>query len=482
MMRTLDNDGDMEMTPQATRVASKIPQASFQTPALVNRKFAIVLAVFELLMIFIYGLCVDWPARAEAAVSIRYSFFMDVHAMVFVGLSFIVTFLHRYGYSAAGYNFMIAVVVIQWSILTNAFWSGVYARKFHNIKLTTENAISADYACACVLISFGCVLGKTNALQLLTMALIETLCYTFNGMVCALGMRAVDMGAMYVHVFSTFFGLGCSFFVGLGGPHEDCTSSKTSDLFSFLGTLVLWLFWPSANAALAEGPEQHKVVMNTLLALCSSTVTVFITSALLRKDNKFKISDVQNASLSGGVAIGSVASLVIRPWLALVIGGIAGILGVVGYTHVQPFLWRKFKIHDTCGINNFHGLPGILGGITGAMASARVVGLDQETIALIFPARAPTDPNAAGEIGVNPGKDRTAVGQAFVQLAALLVTIIFGAGLGSLTGLIIRLPAFHPPQQPYQDAEYWDVPSEEIGPDTAQAEELVSKRVSLPTD
>jgi len=476
-MQSLDHDEDfgVSSTKQAA-IKSKVTLEEEMYGARANRKFAIVTAVFQLLMILIYGLCVYFPTRGSISVGIRYSFFMNLHVMIFVGFSFIVTFLHRYGYSAAGYNFIIAVIVIQWSILCNAFWSGVYFKNMDNIKLSTENAISADYACATILVSFGVVLGKTNVLQLLIMALLETLAFTFNGMVCALGMRAVDMGAMYVHTFGTFFGLAASLLVGGGGEHKDNRTTKSSDLFSLLGTLFLWLFWPSANAALAEGAEQHKVIMNTLLALCSSTVSVFVTTALLRKDFKFKMSDVQNAALAGGVGIGSVASLIVRPWIALIIGAMSGAISVVGYTHVQPFLWRTLHLHDTCGINNFHGLPGILGGITGSMAAFRSSRLDQQTLALVFPARAPSDPSAASDIGVDPGRNRTAAGQAFVQLCALLVTIVLGMFFGAITGMIMQLKVLDPVKRRYDDMELWDVPEELAGEDTSHVERLVSHR------
>ena len=40
---------------------------------------------------------------------------------------------------------------------------------------------------------------------------------------------------------------------------------------------------------------------------------------------------VQNATLAGGVAVGSVADMLIHPWGGLLIGVLAGALSVLGY-------------------------------------------------------------------------------------------------------------------------------------------------------
>jgi ammonia channel protein AmtB len=45
---------------------------------------------------------------------------------------------------------------------------------------------------------------------------------------------------------------------------------------------------------------------------------------MLRPGRKFSMVDIQNATLAGGVAVGSSADLVIEPWGAALVGFVAG--------------------------------------------------------------------------------------------------------------------------------------------------------------
>ena len=72
---------------------------------------------------------------------------------------------------------------------------------------------------------------------------------------------------------------------------------------------------------------------------------------------------VQNATLAGGVAVGSAANLHIAPAGALAVGVIAGTLSVVGYSFIGPSLEKGMGLRDTCGVHNLHGMPGVMGGL-----------------------------------------------------------------------------------------------------------------------
>ena len=111
-------------------------------------------------------------------------------------------------------------------------------------------------------------------------------------------------------MFGAYFGLACAYVLGPPPDAAKEASSTVSDVLSLVGTTFLWLYWPSfVGGALPAGTvEAQTALVNTVIALCGSTVATFGASALLR-GGKLAPADVQNATLAGGVAIGAVANL-----------------------------------------------------------------------------------------------------------------------------------------------------------------------------
>jgi ammonium transporter Rh len=58
--------------------------------------------------------------------------------------------------------------------------------------------------------------------------------------------------------------------------------------------------------------------------------------------------------------MGTAADINMHPGAAVLIGAIAGVVSVLGYTKIQPMLATSINLHDTCGVNNLHGRLNLL--------------------------------------------------------------------------------------------------------------------------
>ncbi|KAM9294694.1 ammonium transporter Rh type B [Gastrophryne carolinensis] len=371
--------------------------------------------------------------------------------MIFIGFGFLMTFLKRYGFSSVAFNFLIAAFGLQWSTLIQGFFHGFHDGKIH---VGIESMINADFCTGAVLISFGAVLGKTSPVQLIVMTLFEVTLFGINEYIILNIVEAKDAGgSMTIHTFGAYFGLVVSRV--LYRPHLEKSRHREgsvyhSDLFAMIGTIYLWMFWPSFNSAVtAHGDDQHRTVMNTYYSLAACTLATFALSSLLNSEGKLDMVHIQNAALAGGVAVGTSAEMMLSPFGAMLAGSLAGMVSVLGYKYLTPVLDSKLKIQDTCGVHNLHGMPGILGALIGSIvALAATADIYGEGMADVFPLIA--------------GSERTAQAQAGYQAIALLVALGFALVGGTIVGFILRLPCFGSPSDSecFDDSLYWEVPEE----------------------
>eukprot|EP00092_Neocalanus_flemingeri_P108432 GFUD01139254.1.p1 GENE.GFUD01139254.1~~GFUD01139254.1.p1 ORF type:complete len:531 (+),score=139.87 GFUD01139254.1:95-1687(+) len=405
----------------------------------------------------------------------NYPMFQDVHVMVFIGFGFLMTFLKKYGLSAVSLNMMISALCIQWTILVSGFLhphydtckeegginkrsAGGEEKALYNtncypnwpwININLSTLLNADFATATVLITFGVVLGTTSPLQLIIMAIIEIVLFNINEVIGRTYLGAVDAGdTIFVHLFGAYFGLALSrvLYDESTTTSTKAGASRTSDLFSMIGTVFLWMYWPSFNGgAAAKGDAQLRAVINTYISLCAGCTAAFTVSAFVNPQRKFCMEHIQNATLAGGVAIGATADMMVTPVGAMVTGTIAGAWSTIGYEHISPYLVRKFKITDTCGVNNLHGMPAIFGGLLSVLMAAIATKdqYDQYNIDGDDPAKSslqeifPQSKRDWGEDGWSPGK------QAGAQMAAMVVTLVIAVVGGLLTGKLLKIAAQH---------------------------------------
>jgi len=427
-----------------------------------RRSFHIpTLIVLQIVFIILYGRFVVYdPVSAigqykttndNDALTV-YPFFQDVHVMIFIGFGFLMTFLKKYGLSAVSLNMLCAIVCLQWATLVIGFFHLHYKNDFELTNGTVvtqeypggviylnlvDSMLLSDFASAAVLISFGVVIGKTSPLQLIVMALIEIVLFVVNEVIGRKYLGAIDAGdTIFVHLFGAYFGLTASrvMFTDKYLNQDKQSSGRTSDMFSMIGTVFLWMFWPSFNAAAAlPGAPQHRAILNTYLSLCASVLASFAFSAATNNNKKFVMEHIQNATLAGGVAIGACADLIVQPYGALMIGGIAGVISTLGYYWLSGKMEEKLKIHDTCGVHNLHGLPAIFGVVLSCiMASLACFDQYGEGLYDVYPALKDSVDHGKVVKGITNQQ------QALFQLAASAVTLVIAVVGGAVTGYIMK--------------------------------------------
>ena len=345
----------------------------------------------------------------------KYERAIHIMAMLLVGFGFLMVFVKKYGRSALTATYLLVSVSIPLYFLIE---------NFHGIGSSEgliDKLILAEFAAASLLICAGAVLGRLKMGQYMLLALLFVPFYALNEWIVlngGLGLitgKVVDTGgSIVIHAFGAIFGLGvAASMTTLKEYDTPIECDDTSDRYSLLGSMVLWVFWPSFCAALVAPADVPRTAVNVILALCGSTIATYFASVKLR--GKISAADIANATLAGGVAIGSTCDLAV-PGSAFGIGVLAGIVSTFGFAIIQSWITNISKKVDTCGVLYLHGLPGLLGGV----AALFIVS------------------------GINFG----------AQLTGILVTVVLAAGSGLISGKLIAVLGRR--SQPYLDDEEFD--------------------------
>lgn len=423
-----------------------------------NGTFESLFIIAEVVVIIIYALTANYEDRhgfhgdvSEEAEDVArqhmqtfYPMWQDVHVMIYIGFGFLMVFLKSFSWSAVGFNYLLSAWAFQWAILVLGFWYSVFG-DFDRIHLDVNTLVAGDFAAASCMIMFGAVLGKADLVQMFWLVTFQVIFYGLNEAICLEVLHATDIGgSMTIHTFGAYFGLAASYFFKRHEAIEDKEKKNggnyTSNLVAMFGTIFLYLYWPSFNAALAPIADQQRAAVNTALSISGSLIAAACWSRLVH--HKLDMEIMLNATLAGGVMIGASADFIMGGGGAMVIGCLAGLISAFGFTHLHGWLKKWIGLSDVCGVHNLHGMPGFFGGIiSGVCATFADRYLEPGTaIETIYPLV------AKGE--------RDFKTQGSYQIAALAVTLGISIGGGIISGFIASRFG-NSVESVFDDKEHW---------------------------
>ncbi|KAM4723762.1 rh blood group, D antigen [Anableps anableps] len=400
-------------------------------PSLRSR-LAPLLLILQTGFIIIAALCFK-NAEIKKPFLNLYPEFQDVNVIVILGFGFLCTFPVRYGFSGSGFNLLVAVIATQWALILSCIDSWYNAGI---IWIDLKSIIHAELCAVSALISIGSVLGKTNPVQLTLIALLEVTGFVLNEWLLQTLLKVQPLNSiMLLHVFGAIFGVMLTWILYRNGSKQGFEKEKfdkKSGLFSMLGTVFLWMFWPSFNSVLLDDQTRLEAVCSTYLALAVSAVTAAALAVLSSPRGNLNPIQLQSCILAGGVTVGVSMSAVKEPWEAMALGFTAAVISTLGYRYLKTHMLIAFECHDTCAVLSTHGFPGLLGWL--AQLALHIKDCDNHTVAIRF---------------------------AVFHICALFTTICLSLSMGILTAFLLKLKFWRPPQNKkcFDDQAFWEFPN-----------------------
>lgn len=435
--------------------------------------FEVSFAAIETIIVLLYGFVTTYSstisitsnmnaagtsAMLNQNFALTYPLYQDVHVMAFIGFALLVAYLRHSGWTQVGVHFLIAVVTLQVYVLFKIWWNAVFNyswQKYQANQIDYSFFLTADYCVGAVAVSWVALSGRLGPCQMLYVSIIEAFLYALNENIAYNQIHGYDIGgSMTVWTFGGFFALAAGI-LNQGDktklrPQANEPSQYHTNLFALIGTLFLWVFFPSWNGArvgmqfnygLQFGAQTIRAVINTILAITGSCITTFVLTALFR-DGKFDVDHILKATIAGGVIIGASADLCTQPYAAILIGCWGALMSLVLF----GLLHDRLKFVDTLGSSYLFLWPGLWGG----GISAIYVGWTANTLS--------TNPQGL----FWGGRTANAAGGAQLAITGISAGIGFAAGLGA--GLLVKFCKCYRPldENIYQDTDIWAQDKDEL--------------------
>lgn len=437
--------------------------------------FGIFALIMQVIIFILYIILTVYDPAIVASVTpgspddltASYHTFQNINNMIFIGMALLLSYLRKASFSGFGLAFFMSCLCIQWTTLVKGWiqQTALFTVNPQIIPININSMINADMACLAILITLGSVLGTVSRLQVLLIVLVEVAFYSLNDVILSQYLFITDAGgAMSIHLFGAFFGLALSIALGKFKSvknEETHESTYTSNIFALIGTLFLWMYWPSFNAArLPYVGLKHRAIVNTYYGLTSSVIAGYGFSSILSPNQKLTMIHIQRATLAGGVVLAAVAGMNIGVWGAILIGFFAGASNVVISTLVTPCL-KKFNIRDVAEVLVLHGFQGIVGGIAAAVCASIAYVPDRYNIIesqILFGGNYA----ASGAVGA----PRSLIHNGGYQMSAIAVSMGFAIVGGLFAGLLSHWSGRISQDKHFDDDVDWNTPSKVLGVQT----------------
>jgi len=426
----------------------------------------ITIGALHVLMILLIGLFFEFEIDEGDNVKYNYIyiFFKDIHMFIFVGFGFLYAYLRDHQWTSLLLVLILGTLAIEYSFFDYYFWANTFGTEdWQKININFSILSGIEYNAASALITLGALLGKLSLIQYVIIIFFETFFGSLNFFLCYEKLKAIDNGgSLFIYTFGAIFGLGVScvlycvdseFLKINNNPHM--TSNYYSNMFGIIGSIFLWLFFPSFNVANIQCQDfsiyydskgigfitenlRYRGIINTYLSMIGSLLSSFIISPLFYH-GKLKMEHLLHASYVGGIVIGGCCTICSSPWSAVVIGFCGSTITILLLWKIKHML-HGVKFEDSLGVLEIFGIPGIMGGIftsvfLGNMSYTKA--WQKDVIKTIF------------------GGSRTPAVQAGLQISSIFVTLGIAAISGIVTGFVAKVMTCAKINKYFVDSEFF---------------------------